>query len=137
MLCALGPVQHATRDKHGIVASRTTAPFLLKSLSLGASACSHLRPAAELTVVRRVALQKGLPLRSRQFDVANPKAHRRLGDTEALCYLPDRGSLIATQSTGKLSLTCFHFGKRSDSLGQSGRRESNSCTWGGNPVLFH
>jgi hypothetical protein len=65
-------------------------------LPLGATARGHLRPPAELPVVRRIPLQQRLVLHRRQMNVANPETHRGLRNAKALSDLSDRCTLYTS-----------------------------------------
>jgi hypothetical protein len=53
---------------------RGAAVFLIGD-TLGTSSFGELRPAAELPLVRRIAIEQRLTLCVRELDVADPKTH--------------------------------------------------------------
>jgi hypothetical protein len=80
MLRSLSPVQHATLQMERIVTSRVFAAMLLGPDPKGSSRRAPGRLAAKLAVVARVHPPQRCVLLRRELDVADPYAHRTLGD---------------------------------------------------------
>src|SRR5438067_13360043 len=138
MLSAFRPKQHATGDIQGTRCPRHSASFLLIPGTLGPTICGLLPGAAHLPVVGNVPKLQSSMLVWSQLDVAHPPlTDETETPTRRAISLIDAPSVFRRRRASSRScvFTLENVPTRPDRT--SGRRGSNSRTWGGNPVLFH